>query len=500
MRYFFILVALVVGVLDALTLKELKDMPKSRERDFYIWRFIQEQNTTKEQAKEAIKLRFNTNTTLKKAYFKKTGIKLATKRANSNTKDLKSYRTLINKLIKSGRFYDEWLKLSDSKKLKVFNLAGRANRALLNKKLNSKTYNSLTKYYAINQFIFRARREKLTNILDTIYNNRVIKGNKINYNNLMLIGYDCLRGNNSNAKYFFYSAIYKAKDRFHADKAIFWLYMATKDKKYLNKLASSYDFNMYRLIALDFLGKPYPMPQKEIKLKDSKPPIDITDPIAWARLKRLIFSRKLNLFNLAKKYNTIESAGYFYYILNKASRDTKQYFPIIYKEHIKDYSIDRQAFILALARQESRFIPASISRSFAVGLMQFMPFLVKHIAKVRKERVKLEDMFKPEVSIRFANTHLDYLYKWIHNPLFVAYAYNAGIGYTRRMLRRKDIFRGGKYEPYLSIELLENAQANEYGKKVLANYVIYRMLLKKPIKITTILKELTTPKLTDKFR
>jgi soluble lytic murein transglycosylase len=129
-----------------------------------------------------------------------------------------------------------------------------------------------------------------------------------------------------------------------------------------------------------------------------------------------------------------------------------------------------------------------------------MPFLVKHIAKQRGENITIEDMFKPDVSIRFANTHLNYLYKWIHNPLFVAYAYNAGIGYTRRMLRRKDIFRGGEYEPYLSLEFLDNSQANEYGKKVLANYVIYRKLLGKPIKITTILNRLSKPELTDKFR
>jgi len=41
---------------------------------------------------------------------------------------------------------------------------------------------------------------------------------------------------------------------------------------------------------------------------------------------------------------------------------------------MRDYSTDRKALMLAIARQESKFIPASISRSFALGMMQFMPF------------------------------------------------------------------------------------------------------------------------------
>jgi len=65
---------------------------------------------------------------------------------------------------------------------------------------------------------------------------------------------------------------------------------------------------------------------------------------------------------------------------------------------------------------------------------------------------------------------------------------------------RKDIFKKGPYEPYLSLELVDNEQANHYGKKVLANYVIYKMLLGSPVRITKIINELTNPALTDRFR
>ena len=496
MRLVVILVLLVAS-LYSLSLKELEEMPKSRERDFFIWRFIESKDTTKEDAIKASKLIFRANGKLRSAIYKKTGINLPKRRASKKPISKRDKELTLN-LLKQDDIYNSWLKLSTKDKLTTFNLLGR-DRKLLNKKLDSSIYSEMSKYYAINSFIYRVLNENLTNLKETIFNTRPVKGNKITYNNLMKLGFKLIKQNPKQASYFFYAARVKAKDRFSADRANFWVYLSTKDKKYLNYLAQSYDYNIYKLIALDMPNKPYPKPPQIKTTNNQKPPFDIKDPIMWARLKQKIFSKDSNLFALAKKYNYSEAIGYYSYILNKAYKDTKQYFPIIYKDVISKYPVDRQALILAIAKQESRFIPASVSSSFALGLMQFMPFLVKHIANERNEKVVLEDMFDPKVSIRFANTHLNYLEKWLYNPLFVAYAYNAGIGYTRRMIR-KDIFKKGEYEPYLSLELVDNPQANEYAKKVLANYVIYKMLLKSPVKITDILNELHQPHLTDRFR
>jgi len=171
-----------------------------------------------------------------------------------------------------------------------------------------------------------------------------------------------------------------------------------------------------------------------------------------------------------------------------------------YRDIMSKLPKKRQALIYAIARQESRFVPAAVSRSFALGMMQFMPFLIDHVAKQKGEKIDYDAIFNPKKAIEYANYHLDYLSKHLYYPLFIAYAYNAGIGFTRKYLRNPKHFRKGPYEPYMSMETMENAQAREYGKKVLANYVIYRMLLGSPIKITTLLKELDKPILTDKFR
>jgi len=491
---------LSISTVSAIEIKELKEIPKSIERDFYIWQFLQDNHTTKEEAIEASKLIFRVNGKLNRAFEVKTGLHLPKKVYTPHKSHIEQYNILFQKIRQSKDFFSEWQKLSAKNQLIFFNLAGRTNRKLLNKKIDKTNYNNLTKHYAINEFIERSFKEDLSNIKETILNTKPITNNKITYKNLLKIGFENMRLHQEKlASYFFYNAAYKTKDRFHGDRALFWLYMATKDKKYLNKVANSYDYDIYKLIALDFLNKPYPKPKTEPLNPNLKPNIDITNPIEWAKLKRKIFSNNINLYNLAKKFASTETMAYYYYILYKASRYKNQYFPIPYKEILKKYPTDRQALLLAIARQESHFIPASISSSFAVGMMQFMPFLVKHIAKQRKENIKLEDMFNPRLSLEYANTHLNYLNKHLYNPLFVAYAYNAGIGYTRKLIRQ-NIFKKGDYEPYLSIELVGNEQANYYGKRVLANYVLYKMLLGSPIKITKIIDELTNPELTDRFR
>ena len=478
-------------------------MPKSIERDFYIWQFLLQEKTTKEQASKAGKLVAHINSKLDSAFFKKTGLHLQLnirKKVKQHQPNI-YYTKLISQMQQSGNFYKAWLQLKPKDKLAVFNLCSKENRKLLNKPLNKEIFLSLTKYSSINEFLARAKTEHL-NYLENLLKKYPPEGNnRVSYNKVITLAFKNLKLNkDSLAQAYFKAAIYSAKTRFNKDRALFWSYMTTKNRKYLLYLARSYDFNIYKLIALDFLQLPYPNPPKAYINPYEKSPIRINDPIAWAILKRKIFSHRYNLYNLAKKYNSPKSAGYYYFILLKASKDTKQYFPLLYRDIISKYPIERQAMIYALARQESHFIPASISRSFALGMMQFMPFLIKEIAKQRGENIGYRAIFNPKIAIVYANDHLNYLNKYLYNPLFVAYAYNAGIGYTRKLLN-SNLFRNKKrYDPYMSLELVENQQANHYGKKVLANYVIYRMLLGSPIRITTLLNQLDKPNLTDRFR
>ena len=101
------------------------------------------------------------------------------------------------------------------------------------------------------------------------------------------------------------------------------------------------------------------------------------------------------------------------------------------------YDVNRQVLMYAIGRQESRFIPSAVSFATAQGVMQIMPFLSKQLAKDLEEPYNIYEQFLPEVNLKYADKHLDSLVKQFdNNPLFIAYAYNGGPGYTRKQFKR----------------------------------------------------------------
>ena len=65
------------------------------------------------------------------------------------------------------------------------------------------------------------------------------------------------------------------------------------------------------------------------------------------------------------------------------------------------------------------------------------------------------------------------------------------------MLARDDMLKQGKFEPFLSMEFVHYQESRIYGKKVLANYIVYRRLLNDSIKISDIFENLTQNKAGD---
>jgi len=303
------------------------------------------------------------------------------------------------------------------------------------------------------------------------------------------------------AAQYFNSAYRIYEERWEKDKALFWLYLVTRNGTYLEKLKQSYHINMYTLLAADMTGDKYPRTIVTPNIFRSRiSNIDETNPIHWAKMKRKLFSGNVDLEDLADACASKATVGMHTYIKARACNFTKSYFPMPYRNFMKRYPVERQALIYAIARQESRFVPASVSRSFALGMMQFMPFLIDHVAKQKGERIDYDDIFNPYKAIEYADYHLDYLTKYLYHPLFIAYAYNGGIGFTKRLIRKKGNFRPGPFEPYLSMEKMKNVEAREYGKRVLTNYVVYMNKLGKPMRLLPFIKTLTDPYMTDRFR
>ncbi|MBP5779397.1 MAG: lytic transglycosylase domain-containing protein, partial [Campylobacter sp.] len=324
--------------------------------------------------------------------------------------------------------------------------------------------------------------------------------------NAFLLGVNAVMfGEEQKAVEFFKTATKVEKSVHNADNAKFWVYLLSGDESVLKELLNSTNYNIYSLYAKELTGNKtinivIPEPKKEAPLN-----YDITDPFNWVRTKaKADKMEKAELLEFAKKFDTKATIGEYSYIMNKATDYKDNFYAMPFMEFIGDGDNHRKALLLAIGRQESRFIPGSVSTSYALGMMQFMPFVANDLAKKQLKMTDFDqdDMFKPEIAYKFANLHIDYLEKSLISPVFIAYAYNGGLGFTKRMLQRGDLFNKGKYEPFLSMELVTFAESRDYGKKVLANYIIYRQILEPTAKISVKeeLEKLLKPSLSDKIR
>ena len=176
-------------------------------------------------------------------------------------------------------------------------------------------------------------------------------------------------------------AAFERQDR--KDNAVFWLYLLSHDKSYLEKLNQSRDVNIYTLYANELTGASpavnivTPTPTKE-KVAD----YDIKDPFLWQKTFKMI--KEMSAQDAAKHsetFNTKETLGHYAYLMEKASGYKDSYFVMPFVDELEDVNATRKALLYAIGRQESRFIPAVISTSYALGMMQFMPFLANHIGK-----------------------------------------------------------------------------------------------------------------------
>jgi soluble lytic murein transglycosylase len=416
-----LLFTLLLTMLEAkrVSYQQVHHMPKSIEKDYYIWRFLSQPSTKASEAKKIITEASHLNKKLRVAYKARTG---------------KNPPKIHYKAPPGAKY--------------VWQKRGKGN-----------------KYFKKGLTLLKAGKAKqAASYLDAAYKTYIKRNEK--------------------------------------DKSLFWLYMSTKNTTYLKHLAQSHSPNIYTLLAADALKTHYPTTITEQFRKQTTSYFDITNPIHWAKVKAKMNNSDYDeMDDLADEYASQECIGVYTYLKAKACGHKKSYFPMPYRNIMKQFTPQRQALIYAIARQESRFVPASVSRSFALGMMQFMPFLIKDTAKkLGYTSMDLDEIFHPHRAIEFANFHLDYLNRYLYHPLFVAYAYNAGIGFTKRYIRNKKHFRKGAYEPYMSMEMMENAEAREYGKKVLSNYIIYLNKLGVPTRITPLIMQLATPSKTDKFR
>jgi len=521
---------------DDITLKQLEQWPKSYARDFFIWRYL-DQNISSEFADKAFYLIKSVNWTLLHRYAKKTkkpGFQMADECHYLKSKDLpaknpscsaiaitpykfsklsSSKQTELIKQLKDYPKIVKWMRVMASSNtfikliesdtdtfFKIYNQCGRVWRnKFLNHPLPQKLIDHLiTKKEFAQTIKLIVTDNKMINAQKSLLK---VDSKKLNHQSTFFLAMNAINfGELEFAKKYLESAYKKAYYRFDLDKTLFWLAQIDPKGSHLDKLLKSFDINIYTLYAREL--KKLPLPKVVTPdFKKSGCDFNISNPFEWIPVLQQIknYSSK-KLSKLAKKFSCSETEGHYSFLMEKAEDYKTQYFPMPYKTAYKDLPKSDQALILALARQESRFIPSSISQSYALGMMQIMPFLVKSLAKELKEPFNLDKMFDPIKNISYAKQHLKFLKRSLHHPLFIAYAYNGGIGFTKRLLKKRGLFKKGKFEPWLSMELVYYDESRRYGKKVLANYIVYKNLLGEPIDVVSSVESLIKPDRTDRFR
>lgn len=533
---FFLIIPFLLSA--QITLKELQQSPLGHVRNFYIWQYLQSDINSSE-ADAAYSLVYGLNNKIFSLYAKKTDkkniqekyrcSKLSTKELLQETnascinrglsllkalKLEKPQRKKLSKKLKKDypqkskiillmneeRFVSNLLKSGAKNYLKVFNSVGNAYRQkYFNVKLSAKDINKLAKEKAFNQSIeYIVMDKKMTKMQEALL---ALSACELNDKSYFLLALNALHFKATNKAMVYLEIAYKsAYYRINKDKALFWMFLVSKDKQYLKNLSSSTDINIYTLYAKEKLNIEVNNYFFERELLKRKSKIDLNNPYVWEKLlKEVKNSDESHLKSMLKKFNTQEDEVLNAFIYSKSLKYKVHNYIMPYKEATKDLSSDEKAVLYALAKQESQFIPSALSRSYALGVMQMMPFLVKLLAKQKKEKVSLSEMFNPYKNISYAKNHIKWIQKSLYHPLFIAYAYNGGLGFTKRYLKN-DTFKKGRFEPFLSMELMDNIESREYGKKVLANYIIYKKILGEDVKITSLLETLTEPSRTDRFR
>ncbi len=533
----FLLSALLASSLLGVTLSEISDKPASRQKNFLIWRFLH-QDINASQANEAFYQVENVNERFLFDYAAKTDepeikytvscmtqpscnlplieqndcLMLALTPAKATALKPEEREAIATRL--NNQFGNtQWLRALNQESF-FTSTANLENEALLfrqtgaiyryehfNHPITTDVLGTLSKMDTFGTFVFLTvtdpkmdqLQQSLSDLSGGHYDPQThffLAMNAIKYGKL-LIAMDHLK----EAKGRFYKPI----DR---DKTTFWMYQITKDPLFLNELSQSLDINMYVLYARELLNLPTENYFTTLPTTQNSASIKGIDPFEWrAFSQEVMTSTPDTLVNFVDRCDGNESVGIQGYVLERMYEPYIHNFTMAYDQYMGTLSNDQKALVYALMRQETRFIPGLISRSFALGLMQIMPFNVDSISKVHPLKpTTYFDMLKPEYSIAYSITHLKHLTDKLYNPTLVAYGYNGGLGSTKRLLTEGGRFLPGPYEPFLSMELIGNDENREYGKRVLANYVIYKKIVGEEIKISSLFDNLIQPSQSDYFR
>lgn len=155
-------------------------------------------------------------------------------------------------------------------------------------------------------------------------------------------------------------------------------------------------------------------------------------------------------------------------------------FPKAYQKTVDSEARKRKVhpyMIWSIMKAETQFKEDAISPVGAIGLMQFMPYTSKKVAKILEEKYENDTMFNPKSAIRYGATYLKKLSEELGAQMpLVAAAYNGGPHRVKLWLRNLKERDNKNLEYDIFIEHIPFAETRAYVKKVVNYNLIYQKL------------------------
>lgn len=134
------------------------------------------------------------------------------------------------------------------------------------------------------------------------------------------------------------------------------------------------------------------------------------------------------------------------------------------------YGVD-PLFVVAVIREESKFLAKSESHKGAIGLMQLMPNTAQSIAESLGDKTYSEgNLLNPEKNIQYGTWYLASLQRvFANNMTLVAAAYNGGRGHVQEWINN------GQIDPKnIRLEDIPFQETRDYVGRVLKSYDKYK--------------------------
>jgi soluble lytic murein transglycosylase-like protein/outer membrane protein assembly factor BamD (BamD/ComL family) len=165
------------------------------------------------------------------------------------------------------------------------------------------------------------------------------------------------------------------------------------------------------------------------------------------------------------------------YSIEVAPRElVEMLYPVPFRESLLKHATTRNIdprFVLAIARQESRFQADAKSVSAARGMLQFIASTASEIAtQLNLHDFDQDDLYNADTAILFGSQHLANLFQQFPNqPQAVAGAYNGGADNLARWIARSRSSEADRYVPEIGFP-----QTKDYVYRVMANFWTYQRL------------------------